>query len=90
MGVAPVLDVERPVLAVVRRTEAGVALGADEVREDVVVPPAGGAVLVAPGVVVGRVAADVDFAFIDEQPPSAFIRGQYARRLCSCFCSVVV
>ncbi len=32
VGVAPVLDVERAVLAVVRRAEAGVALGADEVR----------------------------------------------------------
>ena len=60
VGVAPVLDVERPVLAVVRRTESGVVLCADEVGQDVVVPPPGRAVLVAPGVVVRRVPADVD------------------------------
>ncbi len=60
MGVAAVLDVERPVVTVVRRAEPGVALGADEVRQHVVVAPARGAVLVAPGVVVGPVPADVD------------------------------
>ena len=32
VGVAAVLDVQRPVLTVVRRAEPGVALGADEVR----------------------------------------------------------
>ena len=60
VGVDPVLDVQRPVLAVQRRAEPGVALGLHEVRQHVVEAPAGGAVLVAPGVVVGAVAADVD------------------------------
>ena len=60
VGVATVLDPQRPVGAVERPAEPGVALGLDEVRQDVVVAPAVGPVRVAPLVVVGPVAADVD------------------------------
>ena len=55
-----VLDVERTVRAVEGTAEAGVALGLDEVGQDVVEPPAGRAVGVSPLVVVAVVAADVD------------------------------
>ena len=58
--VGAVLDVERAVGAVERAAEARVALGPVEVGQDVVEPPPGGAVGVAPLVVVAVVAADVD------------------------------
>ena len=60
VGVDAVLDVQRPVLPVPRSGQPGVALRLHEVRQHVVEAPAGGAVLVAPGVVVGMVPADVD------------------------------
>lgn len=60
VGVAPVLDVERAPRTVEVVVETGVGFRATEVGQDIVVAPAGRAVLVAPAVVVGAVAADVD------------------------------
>jgi hypothetical protein len=58
--VAAVLDPQRSAGSVERPAEPGVALRLDEVRQDVVVAPAVGPVRIAPLVVVGPVAADVD------------------------------
>ena len=69
--VATVLDAQRSVGAVERPTEPGVALGLDEVRQDVVVAPALGSVRVAPLVVVGPVAADVDHRVHRRAPAEA-------------------
>ena len=60
VGPAAVLDAERAVGAVEGPGEPAVGLRAPEVGQHVVVAPALGAVAVAPGVVVGAVAADVD------------------------------
>ena len=57
---AAILDRERTTDAVVLALAALVVLGALEVREQIVVAPPLAAVLVAPLVVVGPVAADVD------------------------------
>src|SRR6185437_13855103 len=53
-------DRQRPRSAVIRRWTTGVMFCPDEIREDVVVTPAVTAVLVAPGVVIELVAANVD------------------------------
>ena len=55
-----VLDGERAVGAVVAVVETGVALGLDEVRQHIVVRPAGGAVVALPRVEIAVVPADVD------------------------------
>ena len=61
LGLVPqVLDRQRPADAVVRALTAAVVLGPAEVRQQLPVPPAGAAVVIAPAVVVGLVAADVD------------------------------
>ena len=58
--VAEVLNGQWSPLAVIRAGVTGVVLGAEEVGQQVAVPPAGAAELVAPAVVVQAVAADVD------------------------------
>ena len=60
MGVAAVLHMQRAHPPVIRPAQAGVGLRADEIRQHVRIPPAGGAVLVAPAVVVGPVSPHVD------------------------------
>ncbi len=61
LGLVPqVLDRERPADAVIGALAATVVLGPAEVRQQLPVPPARAAVVIAPAVVVGLVAADVD------------------------------
>ena len=61
LGLVPqVLDRQRPADAVVGALAAAVVLGPAEVRQQLPVPPAGAAEVIAPAVVVGLGAADVD------------------------------